>query len=262
MQKRKNWIYIFVFFLILSFLIFLLFRLSIFRPVSSFVQSVFSPAQTLIYSVTLGFGLDQKIKDLENKNIVLQNKILEQEKLIADNKALRDQFAVSNPTSRSLIEANVISSPSFIPGITVAESLIVNKGQKDGVNVGMSVVYKDNIVGVVKEASEYTSKITLITNSSFSVISETFETKAQGVIKGQGAGEMILDNVVLSQSLKQGDLVLTKGEGDLKTLVMPNLVIGKILSVNKNPSDLFQVAKVKSLLDFSHLSTVFIVKGF
>lgn len=262
MQKRKNWIYIFVFFLILSLLIFFLFRLSIFRPVSSFAQGVFSPVQSFIYSVTLGFGLNQKVKDLEDKNIVLQNKIIDQEKLIADNKALRDQFAVSYPTSKSLLEANVISSPSFIPGITVAESLIIDKGQKDGLKIGMSVVYKDNLIGVVKEVSENTAKITLITNSSFSVISETFETKAQGVIKGQGAGEMILDNVVLSQSLKQGDLVLTKGEGDLKNLVVPNLVIGKILSVNKNPSDLFQVAKVKSLLDFSHLSTVFIVKGF
>lgn len=233
-----------------------------FRPVSSFVQGIFSPVQSLIYSVTLGFGSSQKIKDLENTNIVLQNKIIEQEKLIADNKALRDQFATTYPVSRNLLEATVISSPSFIPGITVAESLIINKGAKDGVKLGMSIIYKDNLIGVVKEVSENTSQITLITNSSFSVISQTFETKAQGVIKGQGAGEMILDNVVLSQSLKQGDLVLTKGEGDLKNLTMPNLVIGKILSVNKNPSDLFQVAKVKSLLDINHLSTVFIVKGF
>lgn len=262
MQKRKNWIYIFVFFLILSLLILLLFRFPIFRPVSSFIQNIFSPVQSLIYSVTLGFGTNQKIKDLENKNIVLQNKIIDQEKLIADNKALRDQFAVSYPISKNLLEANVISSPSFIPGITVAESLIINKGQKDRVKRGMSVIYKDNIIGVVKEVSENISKVTLITNSSFSVISQTLETKAQGVIKGQGAGEMILDNVVLSQSLKQGDLVLTKGGRDLKNLVIPNLVIGKILSVNKNPSDLFQVAKVKSLLDFSYLSTVFIVKGF
>ncbi len=262
MQKRKNWIYIFVFFLILCLLIFLLFKLPIFKPVSSFFQNIFSPVQSLIYNSTLGFGTNQKIKDLENQNLLLSKKIIDQSKIAADNKALRDQFLLSYPKTSNLLEASVISSPSFIPGVTSAESLIINRGQKDGVRLGMVVIYKDNFIGVIKEISDNTSKITLITNSNFSVTSESLETKAQGVIKGQGAGEMILDNVVLSQQLKQNDLVLTKGEGDLKNTIMPGLIIGKILSVNKNPSDLFQVAKIKSLLDFSHLSTVFIVKGF
>ena len=181
---------------------------------------------------------------------------------MADNKALRDQFAASYPKSQQLIEVHVISSPSFIPGVTFVENMIVDKGQKDGLKTGMAVVYKDNLVGKIQEVSDNTSKIMLITNSSFSVISQTLQTRAQGVVKGQGGGEMILDNVILSQQLSQNDFVLTKGEGDLSSEIMPSLVIGKIVSVNKNPSDLFQVAKVKSLLDFSHLSTVFIVKGF
>lgn len=262
MQKRKNWIYIFIFFLSLSFLIFFLFKLPIFKPTFSLVQNIFSPVQSLTHTLTLGFGTNREIANLKKQNLDLTEKIIDQSKIAADNKALRDQFAVSYPKSQQLIEAHVISSPSFIPGVTIAESLIVNKGQKDGLKPGMAVVYKDNLAGKIQEVSDNTSKIMLITNSSFSVISQTLQTQAQGVLKGQGAGEMILDNVVLSQELKQDDLVLTKGEGDLNNTITPSLVIGKISSVNKNASDLFQVAKVKSLLDFSHLSTVFIIKGF
>ncbi len=263
MQKRKNWIYIFIFFLSLSLLIFFLFKLPIFKPVSSLVQNIFSPIQSLTYKLTLGFGSNQEIDDLKKQNLDLTKKIVDQGKILADNKALRDQFSVQYPKSQELLEAHVISSPSFIPGVTFVENLIVDKGQKDGLKPGMAVVYKDNLVGKILEASDNTSIIMLITNSNFSVISQTLQTKAQGVIKGQGGGEMILDNVVLSQALNQDDFVLTKGEGDLSISsgIMPSLVIGKILSVNKNPSDLFQVAKVKSLLNFSHLSTVFIVRG-
>ncbi len=261
MQKRKNWIYIFIFFLSLSLLIFFLFKLPIFRPVSSLVQNIFSPIQSLTYKLTLGFGSNQEIDDLKKQNLDITKKIVDQGKILADNKALRDQFSVQYPKSQELLEAHVISSPSFIPGVTLAENLIIDKGEKDGIKIGMAVVYKDNLIGKIQEVSDNTSKIILVTNSNFSVISQTFQTKAQGVVKGQGGGEMILDNVILSQQLSQDDFVLTKGEGDLSSGIMPSLVIGKILSVNKNPSDLFQVAKVKSLLNFSHLSTVFIVRG-
>ena len=262
MQKRKTWISIFVFFLILCFLVIFLFKLSIFKPVSSFVQNIFSPIQSLTHTLTLGFGTDRQIDDLKKQNLDLTKKIVDQEKILADNKALRDQFSVQYPKSQQLLEAHVISSPSFIPGVTFVENLIIDKGQKDGLKPGMAVVYKDNLIGKIQEVSDNTSKIMLITNSNFSVISQTLQTRAQGVVKGQGGGEMILDNVILSQQLSQNDFVLTKGEGDLSSGIMPSLVIGKILSVNKNASDLFQIAKVKSLLDFSHLSTVFIIKGF
>ncbi|EKD86618.1 MAG: cell shape-determining protein MreC [uncultured bacterium] len=261
MQKRKNWIYIFIFFFSLSLLIFLLFKLPIFKPVSSLVQNIFSPVQSLTHSLATEIS-NREMDDLKRQNLELTKKIVDQGKITADNKALRDQFEVSYPKSQDLLEARVISSPSFIPGITLAENLIIDKGEKDGIKIGMAVVFRDNLVGKIQKISDNTSKIILVSNSGFSVISQTLQTNAQGVVKGQGAGELILDNVVLSQNLSQDDFVLTKGEGDLNGGIMPSLVIGKIVSVNKNPSDLFQVAKVKSLLDFSHLSTVFIVKGF
>ncbi|MBI3985002.1 MAG: rod shape-determining protein MreC [Candidatus Levybacteria bacterium] len=261
MQKRKNWIYIFVLFLTLSILIFFLFKLPIFQPVSSFVQNIFSPVQSLTHNIFLGFGQNKEINDLKKQNLELTRKIVDQGKITSDNKALRDQFSIQYPKTQQLLEARVISSPSFIPGVNLPETLVIDKGEKDQVKKGMAVVYKDNLIGKIQEVSGNASKIILVTNSNFSVISETFQTKAQGVVKGQGGGELILDNVILSQALKQDDLVLTKGEGDLERGIMPSLVIGKILSVNKNPSDLFQVAKVKSLLDFSNLSTVFVVKG-
>src|SRR3972149_5582934 len=217
MQKRKTWISIFVFFLILCFLVIFLFKLSIFKPVSSFMQNIFSPIQSLTHTLTLGFGTDRQIDDLKKQNLDLTKKIVDQEKILADNKALRDQFAASYPKSQQLIEVHVISSPSFIPGVTFVENMIVDKGQKDGLKPGMAVVYKDNLVGKIQEVSDNTSKIMLITNSSFSVISQTLQTRAQGVVKGQGGGEMILDNVILSQQLNQNDFVLTKGEGDLSS---------------------------------------------
>ena len=138
----------------------------------------------------------------------------------------------------------------------------MNKGEKDGVRVELTVVYKDNLVGKIIKVSDYSSKVILITNPRFSVTSQVLSNKALGIVKGQGGGEMILDNVVLSQIIKKDEFVVTRGDVNEQEIgILPNLIIGKIVSVNKNPSDLFQTAKVKSLLDFTNLSKVFIITG-
>lgn len=70
---------------------------------------------------------------------------------------------------------------------------------------------------------------------------------------------MILDNVLLSETLKVGDVVLTNGDIDQNGKGLPpDLIVGKITSVDKNPSALFQKADVVSFVDFSKLSTLFV----
>lgn len=265
MQKRQSFLYIFLAFLILSLILFFLFKLPIFKPLTSFTQNIFSPIQSLVYNIsnsTLGIFSNSKIRQLEAENLNLSKKILDQKKIEADNKALRDQFAVSYPKSTNLVTATVIGSPTFIPGISLPENFILNKGERDGIKIGQAVVYKDNLIGKVVQVSDNVSKISLITNADFSITAQTVESQSVGIAKGQGGGDIIFDNVLLSQSIKKDDFVITKGDIDIKgNGLPPSLIIGKIVSINKNPSDLFQIAKVKSMLDFTKLKIVYIVKN-
>ena len=74
---------------------------------------------------------------------------------------------------------------------------------------------------------------------------------------------MILDNVLLTENLKNGDLVLTKGDVNLNGEgFLPGLIVGKIISVEKSPSALFQKAQVEGLVDVTKLSTVFVITGY
>lgn len=272
MQKRQNLFYIFLIFLFLSVFVFFIFKLPILKPVSSTIQNIFAPIQSLTYQTfysIFNIGSNPKIKTLQEQNLNLSKKLVDQSKTSADNKALRDQFATAYPKDSTLLPADIMSSPAFIPGISAPEDFILDKGEKDGVRKGQAVVYKDNLVGLITKTSDYYSKVSIITNSKFTLTSQTLSSQALGVVKGQSGGEMILDNVVLSQELRKDDLIITKGDMDLPAGrqdekgqgVLPNLIIGKIVSVNKNPSDLFQTAKIKSLLDFPSLSKVFIITG-
>lgn len=196
----------------------------------------------------------------EQEKQLLFKKLVDQKKLEEDNKALRDQFETTDPSPSRLLPAHIIGSPNFIPGITTPETLILDKGSQDNIQIGQAVVYKSNIVGKIEKTSSHISVVLLVTSSNSSFTGYTSQTNALGVVQGKGRGEMIISNVVLSENLKIGDIALTHGDIDAKGMGFPkDLVVGTIITVDKKPSALFQSARIKSALDFSKLSTVFIV---
>jgi cell shape-determining protein MreC len=197
-----------------------------------------------------------KVKKLEETNLQLLSQVVSIDKLKKDNAALSDQFQTSYPQSIQLLRADVIGAPDFIPGISTPNVYILDKGLADNVKKDSAVIVDNNLVGVVSQVSTHLSKVNLINNSSVSFTAKT-EGGAVGVIKNAGA--LTLDNILLLENVSVGELVLTKGDIDGQGVGVPrDLVIGKIISLEKNPSSLFQKAKIESFVNFGNLSTVFI----
>jgi rod shape-determining protein MreC len=141
-----------------------------------------------------------------------------------------------------------------------SESILLNKGKDDKVTLGLPVIVNDNLVGIVTAVTPHTATIQLPIAKNFSVASQTMKTNALGVSRGQGEDGILFQNVLLSDKLEVADFVATKSESDAKNPGLPpNLIIGKITSIDKKASALYQTAKVESLIDFSKLRTVFIL---
>ncbi len=263
MRKNNNFYLAFFVFLLLSVLIFGLSKFGILNPLASVFQKIVSPIQGLTYNAvntTNSLGTNDKIKKLENENLLLTSMLSDQKKLKDNNSALSDQFQTSFPNSSTLLPANIVGAPSFIPGLSLPETFIIDKGTNDGVRIGEAVVYKNNLVGKITKTNDFLSEVTLVTNVSSSFTAKSSSSEVLGVIKGQGAGEMILDNVLLSDNLNPADLVFTNGDTSLSgSGYPPDLVVGKILSVDKKASSLFQRAEVSSFIDFAKITTVFII---
>ena len=264
MKKKENYVPIFIFFLVLSILIFGLSQVKLFKNFFGAIGGVLSPIQKITYqsiqSVT-NLRKDEDLKKLKEEYGKVVQQLVNQKTLEKENSALADQFETSTPKSTNLLPAKIVSAPSFIPGVSEPSVFILDKGGNNGIRVGDAVIYKNNLVGKVTQVSSYLSRVNLITNTSSSFAAKTIRTDAVGVIKGEGGKEMIFENILQSLDLKESDLVVSKGDLDIKGRGYPSdLVVGKVISVEKKPSALFQKAKIISLLDFSNLSTVFIIK--
>lgn len=262
MQKRGRNIGIFILFFILSLLIFALSKTPVVESIESLTTKGLIGLLTVPYTVfsrVAGTYQNTQLENLKRENRLIIEKFVNQKILEQDLKALSDQFQTVYPRSQELLPAKIVGAPSFIPGVLPPEILIIDKGEKDNVRVGDAVVFQNNLVGKVIDLTPYLSKVILVTGKESSFTAKTV-SKALGIVKGQDNGQMILDNVLLSETLSVSDVVVTKGDLNINgNGISPDLVIGKITSLEKKPSALFQRAQVKSLIDFSRLSMVFVV---
>lgn len=264
MHKRDNFFLTFLIFL--SFSILFIFLTGIFGEVRSSLEQLVAPVAKFTYGSIgsiLSLPQDPKLKELEETNRQLNQKLSEKKNLELEVAALRDQFQTTNPRSFDLMPAKILGSPQFIPGVSKPSQFILDKGQKDGIKVGQAVVFQNYLVGKITSVSKRLAKVSLITSSDFSFTAQTKPeggSVALGVVAGTGDGEMIFDKVLLSETIKASDTIVTKGDLDVSGLGLPaDLLIGEIISVDKKTSSLFQSARIKSFLDFSKLSFVFVL---
>jgi rod shape-determining protein MreC len=263
MIQRKTIFTTFLIVFLISILLVILSRFGALSGLTSFLSKVTYPIQRSTYGIFGRIGSSEKaLKNLQKENLELNKKFLDQIKLEKDIQALRDQFAVSNPSSSTLLPAAVIGFPSFIPNVSTPETLLIDKGLDDGIRVGQAVIFKDNLVGKIQKVTSDKSLIYLITHPDFTFTAKILNKKTEGVVRGLGGGDMILDNVLLSDVIGKGDMIITKGDLTINNVGFPSgLIVGKVLAIDKTPSALFQTAGVKSLVDFSRLETVFIYIG-
>ncbi|HSW47545.1 MAG TPA: rod shape-determining protein MreC [Candidatus Saccharimonadales bacterium] len=249
MQKRKSFFPTFLIFFIPAIILFVLAGTGYLNGLTGFFETGTVPIQKSLFGI---FHPDSKdeLSKLQDENRNLASQLTKQEEMKRDNQALRDQFQTGNPAPNTLLPATVIGGED--------DTIIIDKGQADMIQVGDVVVLKDNLIGKVDRVSMHLAVVDLITgNTSFTA--KTVKTDSLGIVKGQSGG-LLLSNVVLSDKLEKGDLVVAKGDVDSHGIGFPpDLIAGKIVSVNKKASNLFQSAEVRSLVDFAKLKIVFVI---
>lgn len=249
-----------------SFVLILLSATFLGKSIRSILENITTPVRKIEFSLisgALGIANDSSYKKLLLENESLKAKLSDQNKILSENKALRDQFEVGYPSPETLLPASVIGSPNFIPGVSFPTAFIIDRGVKDKVTLGDPVVIGSNLIGVVSKVSQNISKVDLISgNISFTaktVPNNLTEKEAIGVVRGAGKENLVLDNVILSEVLKVGQTVVTKGDqGELGHGIPPNLIVGTIVSIDKKENAIFQKASVKPLVDYTRISTVFV----
>jgi rod shape-determining protein MreC len=139
-------------------------------------------------------------------------------------------------------------------------SIIIDKGANDGVHVGMPVESARGLVGQVYRTSGHSAMVILISDNISSVPARLGTSRATGIVRGGGlGGAMTMDWIELESQIDPGEVVLTSGLGGR---FPEDMVIGRILEVERHEADLFQRAIIQPAVDFDSLEMVFVITDF
>ena len=141
-------------------------------------------------------------EDIIGKNINsdLEREILSLKSLVGINSVLTD-FEIINSV--------VISrNPTYW-----LNDVVINKGSKDGIEEGMAVVVGEGIVGHITDVYSNSSRVKLITSSSYNNTSVRINNFYL-ILEFDEDGEMIVNQLDNSNSIKEGDVVYTSGLTD------------------------------------------------
>ncbi|MBU2595346.1 rod shape-determining protein MreC [Patescibacteria group bacterium] len=196
---------------------------------------------------------DEKFQ-LEKKNAELELKNSKLNEVLKENEVLRAELGLKRELKKEeLVAADIIGrGPTNVSG-----SLIINKGKKEGLGVGMPVVLGGVLLGKLTEVGEDYSRVTLIIDESSVINVMVEETRAPGLVKGEVGFNLKIVSVPQELPLKDGQRIITSGLGG----TMPKgLIVGQVAEILSPESEIFQSGRVKPAADFNHLEIVFIIK--
>lgn len=219
------------------------------------VQSIFVVPKSVLYSLGKKEN-DSRIILLTKKNRELEQKLVDYQIIRNDNNALRSQFNISSETSQNLVATKIIG---FQGESKLPSEFIINAGKRAGLKKGMTVIFEKYLIGKVETVGQNFSVVTTPVSPKFRVLAKLPETNANGLLIGR-SDFMLFDGVVITDTLKNNGIIVTKGEvGKDGIGVVPDMIIGKITSISKNETSPFQSAEIMPIVDYSKLTNVFVI---
>ena len=193
---------------------------------------------------------------LENEVAQLQSQIISLQQQISDSQGLEALlgYASKNPQYQPMAASVIGRDPS-----PFLHYIIIDQGSDSGVRKGMPVITQAGLVGRIDSVTAGAARVQLITDPGAIVNVKLQSQKIDAQLVGSITGELILEMVPQDVSLQTGGVILTSGLGGSYP---KDILIGQVISIRKLENDLFQSATVQSIVDFSQLQAVLIIKNF
>jgi len=207
-HKKKNWIL----FAIFLFLVFVrISKGSFYKDFYYFISKPFWPGQ---------FQKEIVLESIDQEYLMKLNLLKK------DNLRLRQILSLQESSNNDNMSAAVISRKTG----SWWRQIILNKGSKDGVEIGDIVIGPGGLIGRVKNTSLFTSSVTLITSPDSKLGVWVDRIQINGLLVGLGDDSPSLILYSKDADIKVGDFV---SSSPASTLLPPNIPIGIVQSIDE-----------------------------
>ena len=222
------------------------------------LQSASSAITTIYNELTNRSDLTDQLKILENKVNELTKENAELKGLEEENKVLREQLGFFAKNKYRYVMANVVSRGNIADSSGQTETIMIDRGARDGISPGLAVLSANGIIaGKVIESKDNLSLVYLTNNTKCKLAATILsQNNTSGIAQGELGLTIKMDFIPQSVNIKQDDIVITSG---LEQSIPRGLAIGKVLTVNRENNELWQSATIEPLHDPDSLNIVSVI---
>jgi rod shape-determining protein MreC len=213
---------------------------------------------SFIVSVPENLLKDSYLTIQNHKKLYKENEKIKSELEILKAKDLLNEFIISeNQRLKNIVDDHLVKSDTIIAKVLsdksspYLRSIIINKGSKHKVNLGMVVIDGEYLVGKIVEVNYSSSRVLLLSdlNSKIPVIVEP--NTVISILSGTGKDYGVIQYSKKYEDIKNESVIYTSGAGSLFKAGIP---IGRM-----NINNLSDEKKVDFFSDFSQLKFVKVV---
>jgi rod shape-determining protein MreC len=211
------------------------------------------PIQGALHDVGAGIagvaGAIQEIDQLRIDNAALRS---ENDRLTNENARLKE-FARENELLTALLQLRTgLAHETVATQVIARESfegrrlVVLDKGTDDGIERGDVVVVQGGaLAGRVTEVGPTFAKVTLLTDSSSTVVGQLLTSGATGEVVGQLGGVMVMRAIDANARINLDEEVFTAGielAGGIRSAYPKGLLIGHVVEAERDVNAVVQTA--------------------
>ena len=199
--------------------------------------------------------LKDENKKLKEKNNELEQSLRELENIKTENQTLKEYMNL----------AEKYKEYKTIPGYVInkdisnySKTMVINLGKKDGVEVNMTVIGNEGLVGHVVSVTDSTAKVQTIIDTASSVSCSMSTTKDSIVCKGTLDEKSALKAMYIptDANIIQGDSIETSGIGGIYP---KGIHIGTVKKITNTQNMTDRYALIETAVNFDKIDTVLVI---
>ncbi|MCL4558150.1 MAG: rod shape-determining protein MreC [Deltaproteobacteria bacterium] len=142
---------------------------------------------------------------------------------------------------------------------SIFKSMIVDKGELDGVKMGDGVISTSGVVGKVVKLTRHAAEVLLLTDAGSYIEGIDEQTRVRGIANGTAGDKLEFLYILSGDRIGAGDTILTGG----KDGVFPEgIMLGTVTRVKPTPRGwLFKNVFISPAVDINRLNYVMIITG-
>lgn len=199
-------------------------------------------------------GVHQENERLRRRVLELEQQAVRMAEVEQTDKRLAELLQFRSTIEGDLLAARIIGrdpQPWF-------STLIINKGEADGVRKNMAVLSPYGVVGQTISTSSHAARVMLVTDHNSGVDALVQRTRARGIVEGALDGRCMMKYLKRGEDVDVEDRIVTSG---LDGIFPKGILLGMVTHVTRGNRGLLQIAEVKPSVPVDQIEEVLVVRS-